>query len=608
VRVQGEAPSPRSRQAEVDIRITRNVLKLECAMARFRTGRLRGEKATPALDRASRIRKSRRKFLVPAAEWLEARRLLTSYQWDGGSSGDFDVAANWVDANNNHAVPGASDDISISGGATVIVTGTAAVNTITADSHETIDVTGGTFTVNNASAASSTLGTLNVSSGATFEVGGGTMALTAPGTDSGTFNVATGAQLQFSTDTSVNDPYVIAAGARFTGDGDYELDYEFSYVEVEADLSIVNFSESAGEIDGTGTITVNGAFDWTGGTFSGSGTLDIPALATLSIDSANTVFFNGWTLDNAGTTTWSGSSTIDGSGTVNNESGGTLTIDASGDLLSDGNGPLNNAGTINVNNWTGTALVYSTPFDNTGTVNVETGSLAILSNGTDSGTFNVATDAQLQFSGDVSVNDPYVIAAGARFTGDGDYEIDAEFSYVAVEANLSIVNFSESAGEIDGTGAITITGAYDWSGGAFSGSGTLNIPSAATLSIDGSATSAYAFDGWTLDNAGNTTWSGTTSTFYGSGTINNESGGTLTLDAGGELLPGNGELNNAGTMNINTGSATASIYGAVFNNTGTVTIETGALAIIFGGTDSGTFNVAAGAQLQFSGDIDTSAP
>ena len=129
--------------------------------------------------------------------------------------------------------------------------------------------------------------------------------------------------------------------------------------------------------------------------------------------------------------------------------------------------------------------MYATTFDNTGTLSVDSGSFAINYAGQSTGSFDVASGAQLQFSGDLTANAPYVLASGAVLSGAGQYQVDAEFMYLEIDTDVSVASLSLSAGTIQGTGGVTVTNAFDWTGGDFSGSGTLSIPSAATLSIDG---------------------------------------------------------------------------------------------------------------------------
>ena len=56
---------------------------------------------------------------------------------------------------------------------------------------------------------------------------------------------------------------------------------------------------------GSGTLTAIERMDIGGGKISGTGSINIPTQATLNIsDASGTTNFYGWTINNAGTTTW----------------------------------------------------------------------------------------------------------------------------------------------------------------------------------------------------------------------------------------------------------------------------------------------------------------
>ena len=186
----------------------------------------------------------------------------------------------------------------------------------------------------------------------------------------------------------------------------------------------------------------------------------------------------GWTIDNSGSATVASGTILNGPGTFNNMSNGQLTLEANTTFLNAGPGTLNNAGTMVVSAGTGTATIDATTFNNTGSVTVVSGALAILSSGTSSGSFDVAAGALFQFSGDITTNAPYVLAPGAVLSGAGQYQVDARI-HVPRNRHRRLGRELEPlrGGTIQGTGSLTVTNAFDWPGGNFSGSGTLSIPS-----------------------------------------------------------------------------------------------------------------------------------
>ncbi len=111
------------------------------------------------------------------------------------------------------------------------------------------------------------------------------------------------------------------------------------YLEVDTGVSVANLSLSAGTIQGTGGVTVTNAFDWTGGDFSGSGTLSIPSSGTLSLDSASIIVLTGWTIVNSGSATVASGTTLNGPGTFNNMSNGQLTLEGNTTFLNSARAP-----------------------------------------------------------------------------------------------------------------------------------------------------------------------------------------------------------------------------------------------------------------------------
>jgi hypothetical protein len=138
---------------------------------------------------------------------------------------------------------------------------------------------------------------------------------------------------------------------------------------------------------------------WSGGTQSGSsGTTDILSTAELDIEGSAVKTLTNRTINNAGTTTWSGDGAIeagDGS-TFNNQiaalfylQGATSWLDSSSSSV------LNNAGLLQKRGPEGTS-VFEGQFNNSGQVSVQVASLALHGGGTLSGEFDItSTEARL---------------------------------------------------------------------------------------------------------------------------------------------------------------------------------------------------------------------
>ncbi|MBV5344639.1 MAG: hypothetical protein JZU63_03425, partial [Rhodoferax sp.] len=186
---------------------------------------------------------------------------------------------------------------------------------------------------------------------------------------------------------------------------------------------------SSGALNGTGAVTVSNSMTWSGGTLSGSGafasngTLALPDTTTARKVDGRVFDHYGSAVLNA---TNRGLEIING-GVFNNKLGATFDIQnlaGLGDFgATAGVGTFNNQGTLSKTTNAGETLIWSNSdptkfvFNNTGTVNVNVGTLKFATSGADIGTYNVATGANLQFVG--GARD---LNAGSDITGSGNVQ------------------------------------------------------------------------------------------------------------------------------------------------------------------------------------------
>ena len=240
--------------------------------------------------------------------------------------------------------------------------------------------------------------------------------------------------------------------------------------------------------------------------------------------------------------------------------GGTSTaIDASIGAVSGSTGQLNVSGPGTVLNLSGSLGVG--------------GSLA----GGGTGTLLVDNGASVQIAGKLSIWE----SGTATFNG----------------GPTTVGSFGLShGGLITGSGNLTVTGSGStFTGGTIHGTGSLTIAQGATLTI-GDSSSLSKDLARTLVNAGTINWVGP-GQISGS-EINNQSGAIFNAQGDGSLF--SITFNNAGLFkkSAGTGSTTTNLY---FNNTGVVQVQSGTLNLNYGGVQSGTFDIAAGATLNFGG-------
>jgi hypothetical protein len=371
-------------------------------------------------------------------------------------------------------------------------------------------------------------------------------------------------------------------------------------VTANADLTAQSLTFSSGTITGPGTVNVAGNLTWTNGTMSGPGVTNLNGTATLSGGFFSKI--DGRTVNNAGTVTIpaSNSFTIAGAGVWNNLAGSTFLLPDSAQLSNFliTTGAFNNAGTVRKTSPSGTATI-AVPFNNTGTVDVQTGTLALTGGGTSSGTFTLAATTALNIGG------TYTLTGGSA-TGDGAVTLGTFNTLVASSdspslanvtvnggtlsasagANLQVGALTFQSGTVNGPGTITVTGNLNWTNGNMTGPGTTNLNGTSALPGQGIFSRV---DGRTVNNAGTATVpSGGTFMLANGAAFNNLAGGTLVLPDSAQVAAFGtpAAINNAGTLRKDLPPGNATI-GVALNNTGTVDVKLGTLNLTGGGTSSG---------------------
>ena len=467
----------------------------------------------------------------------------------------------------------------------------------------------GTWNVSGAGSTSEVFGTAFSNTG-TVNVTSGNLVLGGGGTSAGTFAISAGAALSFMFGTHLLDN-----ATTFTGAGLVSVSVGGTVTVGDAAPDVITGETFAisdgGTLNGLGTFNI-GNLVWTEGMMSGTGKTNAAGAAS-TISSSDTKVLDR-TLSNSGTTTYS-TSDFSGplsfgndagvtSGVLNNS--GTFNVTAGGDFAPNANNSgthaINNSGTWNTSGTGTTSTVFGIAFNNTGTVNVTNGTLALYGGGTSTGSFAISAGATLNFS-----LGTHLLDNGTTFTGVGLASVinDTVTAGDAASDVITAATFGVSGGSLNGLGTFNI-GNLIWTGGTMEGTGTTNAAGAASA-ISGSV--AKALDR-TLNNSGTITFSSsnTNRILFGlnsdltPGVLNNS--GTFNVTAGGDFAQNFANrghaINNSGTWNVSGANVTSDVTGIAFNNTGTVNIASGTLALGGGGTNTGNFAISAGATLSFA--------
>jgi len=461
----------------------------------------------------------------------------------------------------------------------------------------------------------------------TTSVQSGTLALAGGGTSSGSFAASSGADLTFSggTNTLSSTSRVTGAGAvTFQGGttnilGVFSATSDLSVTGGTAsffqNLTLPTLTMSGGTFYDAGNVTIKGLLTWYGGSLTGPGvTL---AKGGVTLENMAGFFQTGPTLDgrtfeNAGTLTWLGGNVSTGNGAIfDNLAGATFAIetDATFDSNFGQQSTFQNAGAVTKSVTTGVTH-FNPLFDNTGSVDVLAGTVALNGGGSSTGTFTAESGAILDFSAGTTTLAPTSAVGGAGtvqfgaqgFFGGSGGTTNLEGTFTAantdiiggtvnVTSNLSLANLTMSGGTLTGPSTITVAGPLDWTGGTMSGSGT--TIAAGGLTIDTTTGGNPGLDARTFQNTlvGTLIGNGGTFAVSNTGTFDNAAGGALTIQGsvsfGAAFFQGPGAVRNEGTLTLS-GTGTAVTVNETFSTSGTIDLGGDALST------SGTYTQTAG--------------
>lgn len=389
--------------------------------------------------------------------------------------------------------------------------------------------------------------------------------------------------------------------------------------------SITNtFTLADGVLGGAGNFTASGTSSWTGGEMTGAGRFIVGSGGSFSMSGTGTKFMRKTIENHSANAEWTGGTWFFDNANFENMAGATFT--AAGANLGPVGGSsnsINNAGTFNKTGTSNLFLNNGVAVHNSGTLNLQGGSMQVFGGGSNTGGINVSAGSTLFFGtnfthgagstisggGNVSFHfSSHSISGGFSASGLVDLflanvTIGSTFNSSGVTVNNSTlnVNADQTWGALSltnfpsfgGSGNVTVTGATTWSDGQVTGGGTLTAMGGVTMT-GGTKTLAR-----TLENGGAGSWSSGT-LFFQNATLRNLASGTFDISAGtAGPIAGTNKIDNLGTLNKTGPSELVVNPGITFDNSGTVNVQGGGLTLFGGGTNTGTINVANGATLAF---------
>jgi hypothetical protein len=378
--------------------------------------------------------------------------------------------------------------------------------------------------------------------------------------------------------------------ARVPGSGDKAIIRDGNIV-LSMDSRVSGLEFNAGEIGGKGNLYVSGAGLWGGGTFSGAGAthfagpLSISGWLTKSIDSGRVI--------NVTDTTWGGNRGpnfnaiqlgLGGSAGGLIRSSGTWSDANAFDSymmadFTDVSSAFHNNGIYNKQ---GNALtLIAVGYNNTGTTNVNAGTMALGGGGTSTGVFNVAANSTVDFTGGTHhLNKVTTSGAGTIDIG-GNSIVNVNGG----EHGTSLVISQD--GHLQGA-SHTFNGPATWIGGSIRGQGITNFDGG--LSITGD--SYKTIEGGRIIHVTDTMWGGNTKP--GSNQIFALSNSVNPLDNAQTIIINSGTWNDTNGFDSDLGGDNFSFYNedtynkqgnavtfirANYSNTGATNVDAGTLII-----------------------------
>ena len=403
-----------------------------------------------------------------------------------------------------------------------------------------------------------------------------------------------------------------------------------------AGSTLVDLTETAGGLNGPGSLALSGNFSWTGGLISQSEPIAItqPAGQTFSITGTNQAYLVGGSISTGSPVTISNTSfiavggpTLTTTSTVTfapgsyQNNGANLTITAAGFITTGAtNIPDYNLDLDGTTSSLGGSLTVPSLSSTAGSsLTVPSGSNVTVTGGTIDGTITgagtytqaggtntIASGATLTTNAVTITSGTLTVNSGADYAAAGATTINGGTLNIAPNS-ASTGSLTETAGGLNGPGSLALSGNFSWTGGLISSSEPIAItqPAGQTFSITGT-NQAYLAGGSistgspvTISNTsfiavGGPTLTTTSTVTFAPGSYQNN-GANLTITAAGFITTG---ATNIPDYNLDLDGTTSSLGGSLtvpsLSSTAgsSLTVPSGSNVTVTGGTIDGTITGA----------------
>ncbi|HNC24004.1 MAG TPA: hypothetical protein PLU52_07340, partial [Opitutaceae bacterium] len=430
----------------------------------------------------------------------------------------------------------------------------------------------------------------------TADIQSGTFSLNGGGSSNSTavFNTSSGASVVFT------NSYTLGDGTTLTGAGTFL--HNGGTLVITSNLTASNLVFNGGSVGGSPILHGLG-YLWNSGDWSTGSrtTTTIASDGVLTIATSSDHNFNYRDVINNGIVNWQDGYLRSGYNSAFTNSPGAIFNDSASSHVDNPYGggyyfAFQNDGTYN-KTATGTTH-FDTPFYNTGTADIQSGTFSLNGGGSSNSTavFNTSSGASVVFT------NSYTLGDGTTLTGAGTFLHNG--GTLVITSNVTASNLVFNGGTVGGSPILHGTG-YLWNSGDWS-SGTSTT---GTIASDGVLTIAtsndHSFNYRNLVNNGVVNWQGGYLRSGYNATFTNSSTGTFNDTADSHLdNPFGGGYSftfiNDG-LYVKSGAGTTYLD-TYLNNNGTVNVQAGVLAVNGGGTNSaaGVFNTNISATTSFN--------
>ena len=443
------------------------------------------------------------------------------------------------------------------------------------------------------SAFATSTSTMVVNNNGSVVVTQGVLTLGSGGTHSGNFSISSGATLTLgsahttSSTTMITGTGIVTIPASPASSLTVSSVIDFpgtinvlsGTVTANGNMFIGNLNLVGGTIAGTGQIALTGpSSTWNGGSLLGPGKAVITAGATMTVNATNGLTLQR-SLDISGTLNWTAGNFSLGAVQLQVKTGGVLNAAPGGSMYAVGTtaAAFSNSGTFNksgntVTTFSRSDVTSSLAFNNFGLVNIQQGTIDLVTGGSSTGAFAISSNAVLSIGGS------YTFGTGTTITGAGRTDLPSSGT-ITLQGTCTWSNARLNGANITGAGDLTLVGDSIWSAGAMSGAGKATVAQGATLTLSGGAHTLAR----RLENFGTINWTGGAISIAAT-TLSNRSSGVLNMNCNDSIL-GAGDpalVENQGVLN-KTGASTVSFVNSsssiTLDNSGTLNVNQGSLSL-----------------------------